>query len=93
VCGDEYRVPYHDNSPRYKAWHLDCGGTGFYRVYYCTQACYRRQLRARHRAERERTVICRSCGGAFGSTRRDARYCSGACRQDAYRQRGADALA
>jgi hypothetical protein len=30
---------------------------------------------------------CRSCGAEFGAVRPDARYCSGACRQRAYRQR------
>ncbi len=38
---------------------------------------------ARHR--------CTACGRAFTGVRSDARYCSGACRQRAYRQRGGDA--
>jgi hypothetical protein len=75
-------------SKRYVARHANCAGpTGWHRVYHCSTACYLRQLRARHRKERMRDVICGSCGGKFQTLRRDARYCSGACRQDAYRRR------
>jgi hypothetical protein len=38
---------------------------------------------------RVRNMICPSCGGVFRPTRGDARYCSGACRQDAHRLRKA----
>jgi hypothetical protein len=31
--------------------------------------------------------LCAACGELFGHTRRDAAYCSAACRQRAYRQR------
>jgi hypothetical protein len=39
-------------------------------------------------------LACRVCGTEFTATRADARYCSNACRQDAYRKRkvGADPL-
>jgi hypothetical protein len=37
----------------------------------------------RERAERR----CETCGEAFSSKRADARHCSGACRQAAYRAR------
>lgn len=30
---------------------------------------------------------CRVCGGNFAATRQDARHCSHACRQRAYRER------
>jgi len=69
------------------SWHPGCGPTGRRLIYYCSTACYRRRLRARRREERTREVICDGCGGVFQSTRRDARYCSGGCRQDAYRRR------
>ena len=32
-------------------------------------------------------VDCTVCGSTFTATRSDARYCSGPCRQRAYRQR------
>ena len=32
---------------------------------------------------------CEACGEPFAPTRADARYCSNACRQDAYRERHA----
>ena len=35
-------------------------------------------------------VTCQGCGRPFGGARSDARYCSGACRQQAYRQRGGE---
>ena len=75
-------------SPPYVVRHADCDGpTGSHRVYHCSTACYWRQLRARRREERTRTVICEACGGKFQTPRRDARYCCAACRQDAYRRR------
>jgi hypothetical protein len=64
-----------------------CGGPGRVRVYHCSKACYFRQRRADLRSRRMRTIDCPSCGGRFESTRPDARYCSDACRQFAYRQR------
>ncbi len=30
--------------------------------------------------------LCQSCGADFTSTRRDAKFCSNACRQKAYRR-------
>ena len=35
----------------------------------------------------EVTFRCRVCGESFTASRADARYCSSACRQDAYRKR------
>jgi hypothetical protein len=48
----------------------------------CRKAIYRR---ARNTAATER--LCDVCGERFTPKRSDARYCSNACRQDAYRKR------
>jgi hypothetical protein len=48
------------------------------------QRCYARELRRR---KRRKTRACSSCGTEFVTTRRDARFCSDACRQRAFRQR------
>ena len=52
---------------------------------FCTNACRKRELRARHR--RARVHICVGCGKAFNNRRRDTRFCSAACKQAAYRLR------
>ena len=87
LCGEDIVVPWRSGR-RYVVRHADRDGpTGWRRVYHCSTACYWRQLRARRREERSRSVICESCGGTFQAPRRGARYCSGSCRQDAYRRR------
>jgi hypothetical protein len=95
-CGDTMIIPHTNeyvHNHRNRAWHpkrpdgTRCGPVGRLATYHCSQACYWRKLRARRREERARDIICRSCGGIFRSMRRDAHYCSGACRQDAYRMR------
>jgi hypothetical protein len=86
VCGEEIIVAWR-NPGRYRAWHPGCSQTtGWWRIYHCSQACYRRQLRARRRAERAK-VACKVCRVKFVPTRSDARYCSNACRQAAHRKR------
>jgi hypothetical protein len=45
-----------------------------------------RRLKREARATRER-VTCKHCGQPFVPKRDDARYCSAACKQAAYRQR------
>ena len=42
-----------------------------------------REQRAQARADR----TCQTCGAVFTPARADGRFCSGACRQAAYRQR------
>jgi hypothetical protein len=49
---------------------------------YC-QTCYARDLRWRKR-HKQRT--CVTCGAGFTTTRIDAKFCSNACRQKAYRR-------
>ena len=39
------------------------------------------------------TSVCETCGREFTARRNDARYCSPACRQKAYRHRNAPVLA
>ncbi len=88
VCGELVIVPWRTDRPNVGTCHPGCAPkTGWRRIYHCSTACYWRQYRARRKEERTRKVICKSCGGAFLTTRRDARYCSGACRQDGYRLR------
>ena len=67
-----------------------CGGRFFAahpRAKYCTD-CFRRKDRERfHR--RKSPQPCAQCEKVFVPQRRDARYCSAACRQLAYRRRTA----
>jgi hypothetical protein len=74
----------------------DCGWCGrrfharaHWRIY-CTSTCGDRAKAARYRdAHRpEPTSVTCPCGRSFTPARTDARYCSNACRQRAYRQRG-----
>jgi hypothetical protein len=57
----------------------------------CSRACRRRQqsavARARRAKARSATRACACCGEHFESKRADAVFCSGACRQKAYRRR------
>ena len=62
---------------------------------YCTRGC---ELAARTRRRREARELarerrCGQCGDSFAAPRRDAAYCSPACRQRAYRQRQAEQAA
>jgi hypothetical protein len=53
---------------------------------YCSDACYERARRLKHRFK---LLSCESCGNDFTATRWDARYCSNGCRQAAWRRRAA----
>ncbi len=57
---------------------------------YCSERCARR-LYNRHRSEKRararRSTCCSACGEQMSPSRSDARYCSNACRQRAYRER------
>ena len=59
-----------------------------HRSVYCTPFC---QRAARYAKGREARALepreCEQCSETFEPTRSDARYCSSACRQRAYRQR------
>jgi len=57
-----------------------------YRRQFCSNACARRFTRIRLRQTRDQPV-CTRCQCPFPATRQDARYCSSACRQAAYRSR------
>jgi hypothetical protein len=50
----------------------------------CSSICYQR---GRRKSQRFKQVICETCKTEFQSTRKDAQFCSGACRQWAYRLR------
>ena len=48
----------------------------------CSTRCAQRELRFRRRHKKR---MCGTCGLRFETTRIDAKFCSGACRQMAYR--------
>jgi hypothetical protein len=52
----------------------------------CNNACFRRALRKKRRLKGH---VCTTCREEFASARKDAKFCSGACRQWTYRMRGA----
>jgi hypothetical protein len=54
----------------------------------CCSRCYQRELRARWR-DRARG-FCAACGQSFKPKRADARYCSPACKQRAWRARAVE---
>lgn len=64
---------------------------------FCSEGCgraYRDQLRNQRRKERgavEREKVCEVCGEKFTAPRKDAKTCSPACKQKAYRQRKREA--
>lgn len=67
---------------------LVCGrGADYEPVTVCSTACKQVAWRVRRRLSRDR-FACAGCGGAFRPARADARYCTPACRQRAYRSRG-----
>jgi hypothetical protein len=63
------------------------------RIVTCSDRCAARvvclEARAR-RAENRGTLVCPVCNETFEPTRTDAKFCSGACRQRAYRHRVTD---
>lgn len=69
-----------------------CGGKRSRYIGYCypckadAEDERQRELRREARANRP----CETCGTLFTPPRADGRYCSGACRQKAYRRRLAD---
>jgi hypothetical protein len=56
----------------------------------CSERCSRLARNARRR--RSTTAICGTCSNEFQQRRSDARYCSNACRQEAYRRRESRAV-
>lgn len=57
---------------------------------FCSERCANADRTERRRLSRERhraRCLCAACGEQFTSPRSDARYCSPACRQKAYRDR------
>ncbi len=59
------------------------------RVAFCSRSCQQISYRERLRARKAKPIYrCDTCGVEFSPKRSDARTCSPACRQKAYRQRG-----
>jgi hypothetical protein len=50
----------------------------------CSNICYQR---GRRKSQRFKQLVCETCKTAFQSSRKDAKFCSGACRQLTYRRR------
>jgi hypothetical protein len=91
---------WHPSWLQYRREPVECPGGcgalvswwGWERVAACSRRCTDRvQLASRRVRHDERE--CEQCGETFTATRRDARYCSGACRQRAYRARRSSASA
>jgi hypothetical protein len=84
-CGRTVHLPPNESAP---TW-LDP------REPYCSNRCRNRVYGARFRRRHPRpkvarpVVACRTCGRSFAPRRSDARTCSPACRQKAYRERAA----
>ena len=72
-----------------------CGVLVSHWYYHAITTCSLRctEVAARDRRQASRTEkACLVCGESFTPKRQDGRYCSNACRQDAYRQRKAGRL-
>lgn len=99
---DEVKAPCCDicvgEDPYYLLTSKVCGHCGrpvrlkprkYQRRFWCSNRCSQRWYNA-HRIPRYKPrVICGCCGSDFKPARRDAAFCSSACRQRAYRQRKA----
>jgi hypothetical protein len=66
-----------------------------HRRFFCSRSCANKHYarphnarRAEQRAAQRANSTCAQCGHAFNPSRSDARYCSPACRQTAYRAAG-----
>ena len=74
---------------------ISYGGVSAQPARYCTWACETSARTERRREQRElaRRCRCGNCGQMFIAPRADARFCSPACKQAAYRKRLADQAA
>jgi hypothetical protein len=81
-CGQPMATPH----PHYSFEAEDGATYGRLRYKVCSDRCAQRWRRHRQ-AEGQPLATCETCKTAFRPTRKDARFCSNACRQWAYRQR------
>jgi len=85
-CGrpvwSEVRLIWVDRLDGYEAAPVTC----------CEQCAHKVRLAAAHTKRRDTrgTHECQGCGETFEPTRMDAKFCSGACKQKAYRDRVTD---
>ena len=94
-CEGCARRKWHESWWRIRREPVPCAGTCGVRVTHpylqsittCSSRCARRALADRRRVDRDARE-CAECGKAFDPGRVDARFCSNACRQRAYRKRG-----
>ena len=73
--------PVHFVCARRRRRHVFCSA-------FCERQHYAKQQRDKRIAARQKH--CATCGNGFEATRSDGEYCSGRCRQRAYRQRVTD---
>jgi hypothetical protein len=57
---------------------------------YCSDRCRKEAARKRHKPAEPHNITCEVCGTEFTARRSDARTCSPACRQRAYRKRAGE---
>jgi endogenous inhibitor of DNA gyrase (YacG/DUF329 family) len=62
------------------------------KVVYCSRRCARRGLYRERAAKLKPTLTCARCGKSYTPERRSSRFCSGTCRQAAYRERARGAI-
>lgn len=77
-----------DTCERLVVWRFT-GRDHYRRHVFCSERCqwtYYNTAR-NERAACAREKVCEACGQSFTATRRDAKTCSAACKQKAYRQR------
>jgi len=83
-CG-KWHLPFHTKCGRYRRC-IECDAETLDFARDRCLACYQR-LRRREKQKTRPMILCTSCNGHFRPKRSDARYCSGRCRQQAYRGR------
>ena len=96
ICGECVRRDMHPSWWKHRRAGVPCGGgcgalvSHWYpgqKITTCSRRCSKLATRVQHD---DRT--CEVCEETFTPKRKDARFCSSACRQDAYRQRKAGRL-
>jgi predicted nucleic acid-binding Zn ribbon protein len=94
LCMPCFKEAHVSETSRQQRYERECNGCGepimtplegVFGWQVCSKRCYQRALRKRHRRENSRS--CKVCKDRFEPTRKDARFCSNACRQFAYRAR------
>jgi hypothetical protein len=99
ICDQCVRKDMHPTWREHRREPVPCaGGCGvlvshwyYEEITTCSRRCSERVAAERRRVKREARQ-CEVCDEEFTPARSDARYCSNACRQDAYRKRKANCM-